>query len=76
MHQAKSNLLPAVAMLFLLTAPAMAEPFYCKAFKLMERSCFSAKAMVKLYGEREAIAKARRCGATELEIAQARECLK
>lgn len=47
----------------------------CLAFKLMDKTCVSARMYVKMYGRAEAERRARLCGATDADIAQAATCL-
>lgn len=50
-------------------------PWYCKPLIGLERSCFSVKATVKAMGAARAEKLARKCGATESDIEQAKACL-
>ena len=50
-------------------------PFYCKPLVGLERSCTSVKAIVKTLGASRAEKLARKCGATDQEIEQAKACL-
>lgn len=49
--------------------------WYCKPLVGLERSCFSVKAVVKAMGAARAEKLARKCGATESDIEQAKACL-
>lgn len=49
-------------------------PSYCDALKLMDRSCTSVKAVAKVYGRAGAERRARACGASDSDIAQADAC--
>lgn len=49
-------------------------PTYCGTMKLMERSCKSVWVIEKLYGRAEAERRARACGATDADIAEAQAC--
>lgn len=49
-------------------------PNYCDGLKLMERSCTSVKAVARVYGRTGAERRARICGATDSDIAQANAC--
>lgn len=49
-------------------------PNYCDGFKLLERSCTSVKAVARVYGRTGAERRARICGATDSDIAQANAC--
>lgn len=49
-------------------------PNYCDGLKLMERSCTSVKTMAKVYGRSTAERRARACGATDADIAEAAKC--
>lgn len=51
-------------------------PNYCDAFKLLERSCASVRLMEKMYGRAGAENRARKCGATDADIAEANACPK
>jgi hypothetical protein len=50
-------------------------PLACKPFSGMERSCTSVKAIVAVMGEKRAEQLARKCGATDQDIEQAKTCL-
>lgn len=49
-------------------------PFYCKPLAKFERSCIGVKAAALTMGRDRAQSLARRCGATEFELQQARDC--
>jgi hypothetical protein len=49
-------------------------PNYCDALKLMDRSCVSVKAVARMYGRYGAERRARACGASDSDIAQANTC--
>lgn len=49
-------------------------PNYCDALKLMDRSCVSVKAVARMYGRYGAERRARACGASDADIAQANAC--
>lgn len=51
-------------------------PTYCDVFKSLERSCKSVWAMEKLYGRAGAERRARKCGASDADIAEAQACPK
>lgn len=51
-------------------------PYYCKAITKFERSCIGVKAAVATMGKGRALALAKRCGATEFDLDEARGCLK
>jgi hypothetical protein len=57
------------------TASEPAKTSMCLAFKLMDKTCVSARMYVKMYGRAEAERRARLCGATDADIAQAATCL-
>ena len=50
--------------------------WYCKPLVGMERSCSSVRAMVKTLGAARAEKLARKCGATDNDIEQAKACLR
>jgi hypothetical protein len=50
-------------------------PFYCKTLERFERSCTGVKVAAASLGQKHAESLARKCGATEQELTQARECL-
>ena len=50
-------------------------PAYCKAFARFERSCTGVKLAVKAFGAERAQRWAAACGASEIELQQARDCL-
>jgi len=60
----------------LLTSRANSAPLYCKALLKFERSCSGVKLAAASLGENHALALAKRCGATDEEIQQAKACLK
>jgi len=49
-------------------------PFYCKPLMKFERSCTGVKAAALAMGRDRAQSLARKCGATEFELQQARDC--
>jgi hypothetical protein len=51
------------------------KPRFCYVFMAMERTCTAARIVVKMYGKSEAERRARACGATDTDIAQASQCL-
>lgn len=65
------------AILFYFIYPAVAsEPIYCKPLEKFERSCTGVKMAVATLGKERAISIAKKCGATETDIAQAEDCLR
>lgn len=56
-------------------APAPKLPFYCRALTRFERNCTGVKLAAASLGAKHAETLARKCGATEEELAQARACL-
>lgn len=50
------------------------KPEFCHALDRMPRSCVTARQYVKMYGRVEAERRARLCGATDADIAQAAQC--
>lgn len=54
--------------------PARADGVECKMLHQFERSCTGVKAAAKVLGREYVATLAKRCGATDEEMAQAREC--
>jgi hypothetical protein len=50
-------------------------PLYCQAFAKFERTCTGVKAAVAALGASRAQRWAKACGASEIELQQARDCL-
>lgn len=68
----------AVVVVLLLTHSGDAKAdmrWYCKPLMGLERSCLSVKFIVRRFGVARAEGLARKCGATEEEIRQAKVCL-
>lgn len=65
-----------LVLLFSLRQAHGSEPFYCKPLERFERSCVGVRMAVASLGKDRAISIARKCGATDVEIAQAEECLR
>ena len=66
----------AVAVLLQTGSAAKADTrWYCKPLMGLERSCLSVKVVVKRMGMARAEGLARKCGATEEDIQQAKVCL-
>lgn len=65
------------AILFYFIYPAFAaEPFYCKPLERFEKSCVGVKMAVNTLGKERAISIAKKCGASDADLAQAEDCLR
>jgi len=65
-----------VIMLCLVGTAKADVPWYCKALLKYERSCEGVKAASRVMGQARSEKLARRCGASDAEIEQARACLR
>lgn len=74
-------LLLVIAVFLLFTHKAKASewktiPYFCHAMYGMPRNCDSVKSFANKFGQRAALWMARRCGALEADIEEAKACLK
>lgn len=58
-----------------LVPDAPKQPRFCYVFMALPRTCTAARLVVKMYGAAEAERRARICGASDEDIAQAKTCL-
>lgn len=67
----------AILLLWWTAKPAHAEaarPFYCTTLEKLPRTCASAQVLKRTFGAARAERMARKCGATDAQIAEAKAC--